>query len=303
MKGLLSRHLEHFVQIYDSGSIRAAAEALGLTQPALSKSLKQLEDRLGVILFERTQVGVEPTLFGEALRRRANILDRELEYTTWEISALSGFETGSLRIGVGPVWSQRFLPRLLPLFCHRYPKIALSVETGSGSHFRRLIEEGRIDLYFGGDATRGAESPLVFSEVRELTLRFFAREGHPIHEARSDDYAQLEAYDWIGFSHQDDVARIIREYADAAGIGYRGLSVQVENFETLAMIGRSAPYLIFAPDMLEAELASFGLRAIPIQNVRGVLKTGMMCRTSAMYLEPVKYLLEVCRDRFGSTRV
>ena len=94
--------------------------------------------------------------------------------------------------------------------------------------------------------------------------------------------------------------KIIREYAAAAQINYRGLSVQVENFETLAMIGRSGPYLIFAPDMLEAELASYGIRAIPIQNVRGVLKTGMMCRASAMYLEPVKFMLEVCRDRFSS---
>ncbi|MXY33094.1 MAG: LysR family transcriptional regulator, partial [Boseongicola sp. SB0664_bin_43] len=289
MRGLLSRHLVHFVQIYDSGSIRAAADVLGLTQPALSKSLKQLEEHLGVILFERQQGGVEPTQFGDTLRRRANILDRELEYTTWEISALSGFETGTLRIGVGPVWSQRFLPRLLPAFCHRYPKIALSVETGSGSHFRHLIEEGKIDIYFGGDATRGAEGPLVFSEVRDLTLRFFAQEGHPIHDAASGDFARLEEYDWIGFTHQDDVAGIIREYAEAAGIVYRGLFVQVENFETLAMIGQGGPYLIFAPDILEAELASFGIRAIPIQNVKGVLKTGMMCRKTAMYLEPDKF--------------
>ena len=302
MRGLLSRHLEHFVQIYDSGSIRAAAEKLGLTQPALSKSLKQLEEHLGVILFERTRGGVEPTEFGKTLRRRANILDRELEYTAWEISALSGYETGSLRIGVGPVWSQRFLPRLLPVFCRRYPKISLSVETGSGSYFRRMIEEGRIDLYFGGDATRDAESPLVFTELRDLTLRFFAREGHPIHGASPCDYAQLEAYDWIGFSRQDDVARIVREYAAAARISYRGLSVQVENFETLAMIGRGGPYLIFAPDMLEAELASYGIRAIPIQNVKGVLKTGMMCRASAMHLEPVKFLLEVCQSRLSETK-
>lgn len=300
MKGLLSRHLAHFVKIYDCGSIRAAASDLGLTQPAVSKSLMQLEEQLGVILFERQQSGVSPTQFGDALRRRANILDRELEYTAWEISSLSGFETGSLRIGVGPVWSQRFLPRLLPLFCRRYPKISLSVETGSGSHFRRLIEEGKIDLYFGGDASAEGETRLAFSKVRDLTLRFFAHEEHLIHSAAANDYQQLEAFDWIGFSHQDDVARIIREYAQAAGIQYRGLSVQVENFETLAMIGQSGDYLIFAPDILEAELATYRVRPIPIQNVKGVLKTGMMCRASAMYLEPVRFLLETSLERFGT---
>ncbi|WP_136443775.1 LysR family transcriptional regulator [Pacificoceanicola onchidii] len=301
MRGLLARQLVHFAQIYDCKSIRAAGEVLGLSQPALSKSLKQLEEHLGVILFERRQGGVVPTAFGDVLRRRTNILDRELEYTAWEITALSRLEQGALKIGVGPVWSQRLMPRVLHAFCKRYPKISLSLEIGSAVKFVKLIEAGEVDLYFGGDATGASNTSLMFSPICDLALNFYAHEAHPIHQAKPDDFKQLEDYDWIGFSRQDDIAAIIQEYTNHPRFTYKGLSVQHESFETLAAIGQDGPYLVFAPDVFEQELAAFGIKPIPIKGIEGIVRTGMICRESAMLLEPIRFLLESSRTQFGET--
>ena len=105
-----SRRLSYFFTVYQLGSIGHAAETLPLTQPALSKSIRQLEQELGCELFERTPSGVVPTVFGEALAHYARTIAAEIDNAKAKIAELRGGDTGEVRIGVGPSIAVNMMP-------------------------------------------------------------------------------------------------------------------------------------------------------------------------------------------------
>jgi DNA-binding transcriptional LysR family regulator len=85
-----SRLLRHFLAVLDHRGISAAAEAVHISQPALTKSIRQLEATLGVALFERHPNGVVPTPFGEILARRVRLMALECQHAVAEIQAITG---------------------------------------------------------------------------------------------------------------------------------------------------------------------------------------------------------------------
>ena len=86
--------LRTVMAIARTGRISAAAEELALSQPAVTKQLQRMEDRLGVRLFERRARGVEPTVYGQALVRRGQLIARQLGDTLDELQAMAGGERG-----------------------------------------------------------------------------------------------------------------------------------------------------------------------------------------------------------------
>lgn len=297
---LLSRHLSHFIAVYEGGSIRLAAEQVGLTQPAVSKSLKQLEEYLGVRLFERTSSGVTPTPFADALRRRAEIIKREVEFTQAELKAVAGYEQGHLRVGSGPVWSHIYMPRLVAEFLARFPGVSLELETGSGTDFLQQMHEGRIDLYLGAMPGKDLPVGVCFVPVRQFVLQFFAHESHEIHQGRAATLDRLLMHRWMGFSRQDEVQRLLGDFVGGSGHGVPPLSLQVESFETLARVAAHTDHIIIGTDTLAADLASRAIRPIPIEPAPGAFQVGVMCRESLLYYRPVEFLLDLCRNLANS---
>src|SRR3954470_1300048 len=103
------RDIEYFAVVAEHGNLGRAAHALGISQPALSKSLGRLETAIGVKLVKRTTKGVELTAEGAALQRRASDLRLSLQSMTREIRDVSEGKVGQIRIGVGAQISERFL--------------------------------------------------------------------------------------------------------------------------------------------------------------------------------------------------
>ena len=94
--------LDYFLAVFRNRSIGKAARELRISQPALSKAIRRLEDELRVPLFVRSPAGVEPTRFAEALSRRANVINDEYQRATAEIRSLRDNPAGEASIGVGP---------------------------------------------------------------------------------------------------------------------------------------------------------------------------------------------------------
>jgi len=106
------RLIRQFVVAVEHGNITAASVALHISQPALTKSIRKLEDFLGVKLLERHSRGVVPTVFGEVLLRRGKLVELEFEYAATEIEALKGGKKGTIRIGSSPVFSTLYMPKV-----------------------------------------------------------------------------------------------------------------------------------------------------------------------------------------------
>src|ERR1700678_131684 len=122
-RSMHSRLLRHFLGVVEKRNITAAAEALNISQPALTRSIRQLEKTIGVPLFERLPTGVVLTKQGEVLARRVKLMELEYRHALSEISALEQGMTGVLRVGGGPLWVSMILPDVITAFHQQFPKV------------------------------------------------------------------------------------------------------------------------------------------------------------------------------------
>ena len=139
------RHLQLLQALAARGSLRAAAEALGQTQPALSKALHELEGMLGFPLFERTPRGLRPTPQGEVLVRGASLLIAELEHLRHEAGALQGRAQAVLRLGAPPFVALSLVPDLLAKLLQRQPPVLVRLTEERVPRLHELLRAGELD--------------------------------------------------------------------------------------------------------------------------------------------------------------
>lgn len=140
------RQLEIFLAVYDLGSVKAASEALHLTQPTVSMQLKKLAEAIGMPLYQRVGRGREFTDAGRALAATAREVLGSFERLDTELSDLRGLRRGTLRIAVVTT-SKYFIPHLLGSFCEHYPGVDLQFRVGNREQIIQRLHDGLDDLY------------------------------------------------------------------------------------------------------------------------------------------------------------
>ena len=144
------RHLRYFAAAIEHETIGRAAEFLGITQPALSRQLRDLEDEIGASLLNRTARGIIPTLAGETLFQDAMRILRTVDQLALEAHRAQRGTEGNCVIGVSPtplVWD--VITRAVALCSHRSPSIDVAVEDVPSPHQPIALGEGRIDVALG----------------------------------------------------------------------------------------------------------------------------------------------------------
>src|SRR5262245_1068496 len=140
------RDIEYFEEIAEQRHLGRAAERLGLSQPALSKSLRRLEEAMQVKLFGRNAKGLELTAEGSLLLARARELRLSLRNVAREISEVSEGRAGHLRIGVGPSIPTRLISSSLAKLLVDAPRIAARVTISDADEIVPALRKGELDL-------------------------------------------------------------------------------------------------------------------------------------------------------------
>jgi len=189
--------LRDLIATVEAGSIRAAARRLSLSQPALTKSLRQLENELGAVLLTRGVRGARPTDLGRAFLARARAVDADLRRAREELDQLRGSASGTLSIGTAPGPALSLLPSALAQVRKKWPEAALRVVDVAPSGVLPALREGALDF-----AVCASVGPLINAgaeyAVENLYLNdsaIVARAGHPLRRARR--LAALSAAEWI----------------------------------------------------------------------------------------------------------
>jgi DNA-binding transcriptional LysR family regulator len=140
------RLLRVFLAVARAQSITRAAAELGLTQPAVSRAIRELETQTKAVLLERTPSGVRLTEAGTALLAHARVIFAEARAAQEDLDALNGLAQGTLRVGGSPTVSTYVLPSLLAAFHERYPAVELRINTAPSRAVVRLLVERDIDV-------------------------------------------------------------------------------------------------------------------------------------------------------------
>jgi DNA-binding transcriptional LysR family regulator len=163
------RHLRSFVEVANLGSFSRAAEQLHLSQPALSRQIRDLEGELGVSLFDRTGRRVQLTSEGQDLLGRSRGLIMDAESLVERAATLKGGQTGILHVGATPMTLESFLPGFLARYRRRLPDVAVSLVEDGGAALLSRIERGELHLGLTFPHHPGLRSRLLFP-VRLLAV-------------------------------------------------------------------------------------------------------------------------------------
>ena len=138
--------LRAFVEVSRHGSIRAASRFLQLSQPALTKSIRELESSLGAKLFIRSNQGIYLTDCGESFLRRASIILEELRVGQEEIQQRIGLSSGTINIGVAGSIARSVMPKVIIQFHRDFPNIKIRIMEGQLLTMLPQLRQGELDF-------------------------------------------------------------------------------------------------------------------------------------------------------------
>ena len=191
------RNIEYFLTVAEEGSLRAAARQLGLTQPALTKAMRRLEDETGCALFDRQARGVSLTIYGESFRRHARALKASMAEDSAEIDALRSGTAGLVRIGAGPSWQGRAVPGAIRRMRQLRPRVAVQVIGGLDDALKDSLRRGKLDLVLAAVPEDQDDPDLDRRALVVDEYRVIADRGHELHQRPDAKLADILDYPWI----------------------------------------------------------------------------------------------------------
>lgn len=194
---LTIRHLRTVIAVGEARSLVGAARSLNLTQPSVTKTLKEVEQVLGVKLFDRANRGVVATPFGHALLRHAKLILVQLGHAASELTDLKDGTGGRVVVGTFLTASARLLPNAIALLHQQRPNLTVAIVEGTNDLLLPALKVGEIDLVIG----RLPEHRQGKGLMQELLIRdeacIVVRTGHPLSKQRTLTLQELSGYPWI----------------------------------------------------------------------------------------------------------
>lgn len=187
--------LRALVAAVEEGSLRAAARRLGVSQPALSKLIRELERELSTTLLVRSTSGVVVTAQGKVLYERAQAAERELGQAVDQIRQLEGDMTGALTIGAVPLAVMLLVPETLRTFGQAYPRIQLRIVEELYIAQLLRLRTGEVDVALGPMPEQLPAGELVAEPLMPISMCIVVRRGHPL--ARARRLAELADERWV----------------------------------------------------------------------------------------------------------
>ncbi len=173
-----------------------AASALGVSQPNLTRSLKHMEEVLGVALFDRQ--GVTPTLFGEIVLRHGERAKSNFDELIREISLVKGLEVGELRISVGPYPADISGAKAVGRLLGKNPKLFIELRGVNWANAVEEVVEGVIDLALAELSATPSSIDIEIEPVRKSKMIFFCVAGHPLATRKTVFLDDLLEFPWAG---------------------------------------------------------------------------------------------------------
>jgi DNA-binding transcriptional LysR family regulator len=194
---LKTRQLLLLLAIEDEGNIHRAAQVLNISQPAASKLLKELEDALGVPLFERLPRGMRATWYGEAMLRHARRALASLSEARDEVEALKSGRFGQVSVGAITGPGLMLLPEAVAQVKQQHGSLHVQLAIETSDVLMERLAQGRLDIVVGRLFERHDKTDVRYEELVEEPVSAVARPGHPLLAKRRLSLRELAAAGWI----------------------------------------------------------------------------------------------------------
>ncbi len=224
------RHLQCFLEVARNKSVVKAAAVLAITQPAVSKTIRELEETLDVRLFDRSKRGLTLTSFGEVFLRYAGASLTALQQGVDSMAQARMKGETSISVGVLPTVAARIIPNAVEAFKRDGAETIVSLITGSNGILLNQLRIGELDLVVGRLAEPELMSGLSFTHLYSERVSFIVRRGHPLTREHPLDISKITNYTVL----LPDKGSIIRPAAERFLIAH-GIGAIEDRVETVSM--------------------------------------------------------------------
>lgn len=289
--------LQHFIGVVEASSIHGGARMLNISQPALTKSIRQLEELLGTELLLRLPRGVRMTEAGEVLYTRAREIEASWNAALVEIGAQAKGLDGVMRIGGGPVYCSLYFPEMLADLRRRFPNLRVQVTTGVGGELLPLLKQGDLRAYAGGmphpeDEIGDDFRTTVLYEQRNAV---FAARNHPIFAREGYGPGDTLTYPWLClFSGQQANIRI-REYFESMDLPEPRLALESHSLQIAFKMVAEHQFLVCMPTPLAGLYPELGLREVRLDRFAWSIPTGVTYHARSEGFAPIRQMMRTLR--------
>lgn len=199
------RQLQHFLALMETGSLSAASDAVHLSQPAFSRSIKALEDELGVLLFDRTNRRLKPTPFAlEYLERAKRMVFDEREGIR-TLALMKNGAYGPLSFGMGPSVAIDLLAPLIQELLDKGPGLRINAQVQTTEALLEGLHKERLDFYVGDIGFVASSEQYSVEPLYACDFGWFARKDHPLAQKPSVKIEDIKQFPILGYGHVSDV--------------------------------------------------------------------------------------------------
>ncbi len=289
------RQLRHFVAVVDLGNLSRAADRVAISQPALTRSIKNLEDTLRVQLLDRKPRGVVPTEAGLALYHHASVVLNACQQMTREVRERERGITGSVRLGIASMFSRHIVNDVVVSLASAHPKLALAITSGFYEDLVRSMSDGRLDLIFSNFPHVAVTSELRLEPLLRVKSPIVVGDRHPVARRKQITRSDLVDQRWV-IVDQPHAQDALQSAFAAEGLPGPLSLLRTSSLNLMIALVESGSFVSQIPEhLIDTQLARGRMRVLPIANGTVERHAGLIYRDFSLGRPGVAYVVDAMR--------
>lgn len=293
------KQLRHFVAVVESGTLSAAAEVLHITQPALTRSIKNLEAHLQAELLERRSRGVTPTEAGARLYHQAKMILNEAARTAGDITATAKGQRGSLSIGVAAMFAGDPMADVLIRLAKSVPDLTVNIIEGFYEDLVTDLKTAHVEAVISNFPPGVADEGLVFEPLITVLPHFVVSATHPLAKKSEVSIADLRACR-LAMVRQAHVSALVADLFASKNLTLLRPAIETNSITLLRSLVLSGDYASLLPQhLLEQDIADGRIKRLELAGTPFERPSGLILRTTEAQRPAVKHFVEATRASFA----
>lgn len=298
------KQLKLLIAIEDMGSVHQAAALLHMSQPGVSKALKEIEEAMGVALFARTHQGLVPTEMGCCAIRYARLMLSSLSHMHQELLNLS--RTSGLRIAVGTIAGAlaAVLANALIAFQQLHPEVTVELQEGTSADLLEGLQSGLLDLALCRTSVARRTDLFHFEWLHDEEVAVAVSPMHALSRTRDVGWQQVVQYPWILFPGHMPLRTLLEREAASNGVALEFTPVETASTFATALLLNKSPQMValMSLETLEFFAARGTVARLDLRVNASAEPYGIVTRAGAVQPPAVAALMDCIRRQAAAGR-
>lgn len=291
----MDRTLRAFLAVARLGNLTAAADTIGLTQPALTKTIRRLEQDFGTRLFDRAARGMTLTPAGRLLLERSRLIEMHYEHGKEEIRLLKTEVLSEFRIAAGVAYHAAIAPDLVKILSLEFPGTRFVLEFKVANHALPQLISGELDLILGAFLATEAEG-IEVEPLLKVEMTAFACKDSELGKGLATPTAALAGKKWIVYQRDPIMASRLRSYCAEYLLPEPEIVMEIDSLNASFRVARGTEYLTAAASLLRQTAEEAGLVMLNLERKIWHFESGASYRRSFKTYPIMQRALQILRD-------